>query len=169
MIRKIVSDLRSNQIFTGVIVALATAFFTSRFYVHQATTDLRNEYQKRFNEEKWQTYTGFSDTVRDILKSTKDRKLQEQLPATIDKLYDFTSDLWLIGSDDVVQSFIRWRSIGMKAEEDPNAGVEALICLADILIEMRKDLGDIETEITARDILATFISDIDVTMPKDSK
>jgi hypothetical protein len=56
----------------GVIIgAFATAFFSSRFHVNQATTDLRNEYQRRVQREKVDAYTGFATTVKNVLISTK--------------------------------------------------------------------------------------------------
>jgi len=149
----------------GIIVALATAFFTSRFYVHQATTDLRNEYQRRFNDRKWETYTGFAATVRDVLRSTKDGKLDRELPKFISRLYDFMGDLWLVGSDDVIKAVLHWRSFSQDADDSKESGAAALVALADIMIAMRKDLGDIDTKVEARDILGTFINDIDKVMP----
>jgi hypothetical protein len=145
-------------ILTGVLVALATAFFTSRFYVHQATTDLRHEYQRRFNEKKWNVYTGFASTVRDVLVSTKAGRLDRDQPKQIARLYDFISELWLVGSDNVVRAVLIWRQTS-----DPK---DVLVKLADILIEMRKDLGDTGTKIEPRDLLGTFVNDIDSVFPK---
>jgi hypothetical protein len=149
-------------IVTGVLVALATAFFTSRFYVHQATTDLRNEYQRRFNEKKWDAYTGFAITVKDVLVSSKAGRLDRDQPKHITRLYEFMSELWLVGSDDVVKAVLGWRQTSQGA--DP--GKESLVKLAAILIAMRKDLGDTSTKIEPRDLLGTFINDVDTVFPK---
>jgi hypothetical protein len=151
---------------TGVVVALATSFFTSRFYVHQATTDLRNEYHRRFNEKKWEAYTRFAATVRDVVSGTKDGKLQREMPKVIGRLHDFISDLWLVGSDDVVKAVLKRRRFSQDTPNHPAGGAEALLSLADIMIAMRKDLGDTTTKIEARDILATFINDVDTAIPK---
>jgi hypothetical protein len=147
-------------ILTGVLVALATAFFTSRFYVHQATTDLRNEYERRFNERKWNAYTGFAETIRDVLKSMKGQSLDQDLPRVLDRIYDFMSALWLVGSDDVIRSVLRWRKTsGGGVTSD--GGRASLRELANIIIEMRKDLGNTATALDAKDILGTFINDVD--------
>ena len=149
-------------ILTGVVVALATAFFTSRFYVHQAKTDLRHEYQRRFNEKKWETYTGFAATLKSVVVSTKAGRLDRDQHKQIARLLDFVSELWLVGSDDVVAAVLAWRQTA--ASENP--GAESLLLLGDILIAMRRDLGDTTTKIEARQILATFINDVDTTFPK---
>lgn len=151
-------------VLTGVVVALATAFFTSRFYVHQATTDLRNEYQRRFNDRKWEAYTGFAETVRDMLKSMKESKLQRDMPRVLGRIYDFMGALWLVGSDDVLKAVLRWRQTS-RLGDSAAAGRAALLELGNIMIEMRKDLGDTTTNIEARDILATFIDDVEALFP----
>ncbi len=149
-------------VLTGVIVALATAFFTSRFYVLQAKTDLRHEYQRRFNEKKWDTYTGFAATLKSVLVSTKAGRLDRDQPKQIGRLLDFVSELWLVGSDDVVAAVLAWR----QTAAGDTLGGESLLRLGDILIAMRRDLGDTNTKIEARDLLATFINDVDAAIPK---
>jgi hypothetical protein len=151
----------AGTLVTGVVLAiataLATAYFTSRFYVHQATTDLRSEYQRRFNEKRWEVYMGFADTVRDLLMSAKRGRVDKDQPKFIERLYDFIGGLWLIGSDDVVRSVLAWRRI---AQDEQKAGsTEALLSLVEIMVAMRKDLGDTTTEIQGRDILATFVNE----------
>jgi hypothetical protein len=85
----------------SIIVALATAFFSSRFYIFQAKADLekelKKEFESRFNERKWEAYTGFANIVRETLQSSKDQKLRQKLPQLTSRLYEFTSKLWLVG------------------------------------------------------------------------
>jgi hypothetical protein len=147
----------------GLLVALATAFFTSRFYVHQATTDLRNEYQRRFNEKKWNAYTAFASTVKDVLVSTKAGRGQRDQSKQAGQLMDFMSELWLVGSDDVIYAVLAWRQ---STDRDPT-GKLSLEKLAEMLIAMRKDLGDTSTKIVPRDLLGTFINDIDSAFPTE--
>ena len=60
-----------GSILPGVLVALTTAYFTSRFYVHHVRADLEREYASRFNERKWTAYRQFALLLKDVLLSTK--------------------------------------------------------------------------------------------------
>ena len=142
-------------------MALATAYFTSRFYVRQATADLQTEFERRFNDWKWQVYIGFAATLRDVLLATKDQRLEKHMGKFIRQIYEFISQLWIVGSDDVVRAVLKWRRSSQQLEGSGQDNAESLVSLAEILIAMRRDLGYTATNITARDVLSTFINDID--------
>ena len=65
----------------GLVVAVATAYFSARFYLRRAKADLQNQYESRLNERKLDLYVGFSDILRELLesvqgeRSTKDKKV----------------------------------------------------------------------------------------------
>lgn len=145
----------------SIILALATAFFTSRFYAHQMRAELQKEFESRFNERKWEVYTGFADIVREVIRSGKSDRLQRDLPKLIDKLLQFTSGLWIVGSDEVVEAFTEWQRYSRSVEGKETNPLEGLAKLTDILIEMRKDLGYKSSKIRSEDLLATFITDVD--------
>jgi hypothetical protein len=149
-------------ILAPILLALATAFFTARFYFYQATADLKSEYQRRFNERKWETYTAFAKTVKGVFTSTRAGRVDRDLPKHIAQLEEFVSDLWLVGSDDVVRRVLKWRHTSQAA----SPGKESLLDLAEILIAMRRDLGDTSTKIEGRDLLALFVNDIDTVFPR---
>jgi|GEM_PF-2494031 len=145
----------------SIILALATAFFTSRFYAHQMRAELQKEYESRFNERKWEVYTGFADIVRQVIRSGKSERLRRDLPKLIDQLLQFTSGLWIVGSDEVVEAFTEWQRYSRSVEQKEINSLEPLEKLTTILIEMRKDLGYKSSKISPKDLLATFITDID--------
>lgn len=149
------------ELLAAALVALATAYFSSRFYAHRAKADLRKEFQSRFNERKWDTYTQFADIVRQVIESGKKDRVQRDLPKVIARLYGFTSSLWLVGSDEVVEAFLEWQRYSRSIEDGKPKGIEPLSKLTDILIEMRKDLGYDSSKLQSIDLLATFITDID--------
>ena len=147
----------------SIILAFATAFFSSRFYSQQARADLKKEFESRFNERKWTTYTGFADTVRDVLEASKKGNVQKKLPDFAKKLMSFTSSLWLVGSDEVVKAYIDWQMYYRQFDDAESAReqpFEGLLNLTNILIEMRKDLGYENSNIGSVDLLKTFITDV---------
>ena len=98
--------------------------------------------------------------VKDMIASTLDSRLQQDHRKHTATLLAFTSELWLAGSDDVVRAVKAW-----KQTKDP---AESMMKVIGILIVMRKDLGYTETEIDPRDLLGTFVNDLDSVFPKRS-
>jgi hypothetical protein len=140
---------------TGVVLALATAFFTSRFYVHQAKADLQKDLERRFNERRWEIYTAFSGILIDMIQASTDNRLNKDLPRLIRELQAFIGRLWLVGSDDVVEAVLDWRrSTADAASDTPMGSTRSMMKLLKILVAMRRDLGDARTQLTARDILS---------------
>lgn len=86
--------------------ALATAYFTSRFYVRRVTADLEQHYQQQFNERRWDAYMGFARTLRKVVQSTLGAELDARLPEILVELHHFNSQLWLVASDDVVDAVV---------------------------------------------------------------
>ena len=147
----------------SILVALLTAFFSARFYSHKAKADLQKELESRFNERKWEIYTKFSNTLRKIKDGVQGKNFDRKLPQYTRELSDFTSSLWLIGSDDVVIAFNDWQSSNREVANKENTAPDksTLIKLMNILIAMRKDLGNKSTKVSPKDLLATFVLDVD--------
>ena len=145
----------------GVVIALATAFFSSRFYAARAKADLQKEYESRFNERKWDTYTKFTDTVRKIVESSKGKRVERDLPKFVQDISRFTSSLWLVGSDEIVRAYIDWQRDTRNPENLATNKLGVLSKLMGILIEMRRDLGYRSTTVTPTELLYTFITDVD--------
>jgi len=149
--------------------AAATAWFTARFYYLRASAELQAEFQSRFNERKWQAYTDFADTVRELLEDVRRPagKRKDINKHFLPRLYKFTAALWLVGSDEVIRAVGDWRETSNKAADDASAGPEGIVALVNILIAMRRDLGNLESKIEPRDILVTFINDPDTFLSGD--
>ena len=95
-----------------------------------------------------------------MIQGATDKRLDKQLPKIQRRLQEFIGKLWLVGSDDVVEAILAWRRFSQEQSPDASSA-GGLVALADILLAMRRDLGNTTTGMTARDILATFINDID--------
>jgi hypothetical protein len=146
----------------SILVAIITAYASSTFYVRNVKADLRKEYESRFNERKWETYTEFAGMVSRVLEDTKNKKTVETKRYTAE-LFRFTGSLWIVGSDKVIEAFIDWKQHTSKvsAGEIEDKNFASLLKLAQIIIEMRRDLGYTSDRATAKDLLATFINDIE--------
>lgn len=153
-----------NDIWVTIITAFATALVTAAFtflgYWRKAKADLEKEYASRFNERKWEVYTGFADILHHVFQSAKTGRTNRDLPKHTRKLEEFTSQLWIVGSDEVVEAFNEWLRECRRAEEEIDS-TESLIKVSKVLIEMRKDLGYKSSRISPKDVLTTFVKDIE--------
>ncbi len=59
----------------SVVIALITAVVGSFLYVRQAKQDLQREYEQRFNERRWESYTRFGDLFTKLLIDSKGKKV----------------------------------------------------------------------------------------------
>jgi hypothetical protein len=105
--------------------------------------------------------------IADVLKSTKlanqsarDKLLKE----VINKQFDIVNDLWLVGSDSVISAFAEWS----RQQRADMPAVEMFQMLTKILMQMRRDLGNNETDVNPRDMFTPFIMDIDIYFPPQS-
>lgn len=139
----------------SILAGIIAAFVSSTFYAQRTKTDLQKEYDTKFNDRKWEAYTHFAQIVSDILLAVKQGK-SDELEKFVAQLYEFTRQLWIVGSKDVVEAFIEWRRYGQSEDRDSK---EYLIQLGNIIIAMRKDLGYSTDNIKSAEILATIIDD----------
>jgi hypothetical protein len=144
------------------IFGIVTAFLSSRFYANQTKADLKKEFESRFNEKKWSAYTGFAKLMGKVLKNVRAKKLNDTTQAQVaSEMQDFISELWLVGSDDVIDAVIAWQQFAREHANKEAPSSEVIFKMAAILIEMRKDLGYTSSQISPRDLVVTFIHDID--------
>ncbi len=141
------------SILLSVVTALATAFFTSRFYVYRVKADLQKEYESRFNERKWEVYTKFVEFLRLAVQpfSSESEELENSRKAD-----EFVSSLWLIGSDEVIKAFNEWHKAASLNLEQRRPPDKLWTKMVRVLIEMRKDLGSTSSKIDPKDLYALF-------------
>jgi hypothetical protein len=150
----------ATTILTSVVTSLVTALLAYVGYGRKMKADLQREYASRFNERKWEAYTGFADMLRQLFESTAKGKSDRVIPKITGRLYEFASELWIAGSDEVFDAFNRWlRECRAPGEREPGS-TESLVSLAHVIVEMRKDLGYASTTITPKDLLTPFVTDI---------
>lgn len=145
----------------SVLVAIITAFVSSTLYIRQVRADLQKEYASRFNERKWTVYTDFAKVVSEVFKEAKKGAIKNP-DRYMSILHDIAASLWIVGSDRVIGAYIDWQefthNVAQGRKEDIN--FQSLRKLAQIVIEMRKDLGYINDRATADDLLSLYVTNI---------
>lgn len=153
-----------GQIALPVVISILSAWATARFYHYKMEAELEKEFKSSFIERKWDTYTEFAQLVKLLIQSTTSEELQPKLPEIIQQLRAFISKLWIVGSEEVIEAVREWQSSARELEEleegEQNFG-SVLIPFANILIAMREDLSNEERTVTEKQLLSTFIHDIE--------
>lgn len=157
------------NLFVPIIVAIVSGVVTgwagSWFYSYRTKAELKKEFLSSFIERKWDTYEDFSNVIKNMMMDTKNGALDQNLDDHIQDLLDFTGDLWIRGSDDVVKAVADWKRMGQRIEENPEIQEEdplsIIESLIEIIISMRKDLGYDSEKVDKKDLMQTFINDVD--------
>ncbi len=143
----------------GGLIAIVTAFFSSSFYAKQTKAELQTEFESRYNTKKWEVYTEFGSLANDVFASVKAKSTAKSMPVFSNKLLTIAGDLWIVGSSAVIQSYITWQVHNAQVAQGnrENLNNENLFLFAEIVIQMRRDLGYQSDQVTARDLLAVYI------------
>ncbi len=156
-------------LFISIVGAFATSYFAYRFYSPRLQADLQKEFKSRFNERKWDAYTKFANILYQLLESIRKGDTDKKMPKYISQMNEFLSLLWVVGSDEVVNSVSEWLRYSRMQSDVDEKGAEGLVRLINIVIEMRKDLGNKESNLSPKDLLSTFVVDIDEYLIKEKE
>ena len=114
-------------------------------------------HERLLAEQKREQYFQLLDFMNEIISSGGD----EPDEARINEWRRWALRLALVGSDDVVQ---KWNAARAGAK---HGGLSNALLWGDLLLSMRKDCGHFGTQLDVRDMLATFVNDLDEAVTKE--
>ncbi len=82
----------------SIVGAFATSFISYRYYKPKLRAELQNEFESRFNSQKWDAYQEFATVIYEVLDKSGSKQFERELPKLISKLRKFLSKLWIVGS-----------------------------------------------------------------------
>ncbi|MCF6295803.1 MAG: hypothetical protein L3J25_08950 [Flavobacteriaceae bacterium] len=135
-----------------IIIPIVLAIFAGLGWLYKHEKEKRVQVEKQLSEKKYNVYYKFISIFFDIFKSIKKGKTYNINSNVIDKLIDIKKDLIIYGSDEVIRKFFKW-------EEASNNSQGSLVPITDVIIEMRKDMGNRKTKITSKDFLKSVVAD----------
>lgn len=144
------SDNAIIEFLKTVVTALITAYVTFWVNWRKARIDLENEFQRRFNDKKWEVYTEFMK----FLQHYTDRDQSDSDNNSDNELVLLASQILLAGSDKTVKAFRLWRE-SAKVHGDGDETTKGK--LFQLILEMRRDLGNRQTRLES-DILWNVLS-----------
>jgi hypothetical protein len=141
--------------FSEILNLLLAGALAGAAALYKSARDERAQLAARLGDSKRAMYEMYVDLLRDVAAEAKTGKTSNTRQAAT-KLRNFAFRSILIASDPVVRAQIRFTN--MERITTTNVAMPAI---ADVLHALRRDIGFTDTEITPRQLLGVFVSEID--------
>ena len=120
-------------------------------WLYRQERERRKEIEKQLSDKKYGAYTGLVSIFFDEIKHIKAGAERDRQSLT-ERMIDLNKDVLIYGSDDVVKSFFSWQ-ITCRNGGSPLAG------MGDIIVAIRRDMGNAATSITSTDVLDVMVAE----------
>ena len=140
--------------FITILVAALGALIT---VAGNLNIQIRNEQRPK----KFEVYDKIIKLFFDSLFSSKSKSIstQEEQEEIARKVQEITPDLILWASDDVLNLYIKFRQVANSEMEDSSN--TSILLFSQLLLAMRKDLGNQNNKLDEVSILGTFVNDVE--------
>lgn len=117
----------------------------------------QNEKDRALEAEKRDTYKRFMTLLFDMFRHSKSITAKKGLSSDLEnRFFEVARDMTVNASDDVLDLWIRFKNMG-----DNPKGDYILSLVGELMVAVRTDLGHTSSRYGSRDLLSTFITDID--------
>ena len=145
--------LRTFLNILAAISPILVALLAGVGWLYRHERERREAIERQVSELKYRSYIALLDIFFDLMKATRTGKPMKQREL-VDRMVDANKDLMLYGSDDVVRLYHQWQ-IEMRA------GQLDMMRLGQLVVAIRRDMGNATTQITPDDVLRQIITDYD--------
>ncbi|ERJ57151.1 hypothetical protein [Sphingobacterium paucimobilis] len=133
------------QLFIPVLLILLAGI--GWLYRHEK--ERRLEIEKQLSDKKYDVYIRLLTVFFDLLKQVK-KGQPTNSAKLIDKMLDIKKEIIIFGNDEVLFAFFKW--------ERDSQTKRNLKALAELIIEIRRDMGNNKTSVTTKDFLKSLVS-----------
>lgn len=122
-------------------------------WLYRHERERREAVERQLSEKKYRAYIALVDIFFDVMKDMKESSTIDQ-KVVVRRMMDANKELMLFGSDEVVSTYQRW--LTSARNEKP-----VFAQFAQLIIAMRRDMGNHKTNMTPDDVLRSLITDYD--------
>jgi len=137
----------------SVIVVLLSGIIAALGYLYRHERERREEVERQLSEHKYKAYMALMAAYLEVTKASKAGKPLKP-DALVDRMQELSKDFIIYGSDDVVRAFQKWVESGRK-------GRQSFRQFGELVVAIRRDMGNKKTKITYEEVLRQFINDYD--------
>ena len=134
------------QIFIPILLVLLGG--VGWLYRHEK--EKRLEIEKQLSVKKYDVYVRLLTVFFNILKQVK-KGQSTNADKLVDTMIEIKKDIIIFGSDEVLNNFFNW--------EKKSQSKESLKALSELVISVRRDMGNPKTKITSADFLKSLVQD----------
>lgn len=137
-----------------IIVVILTTSTALLGFLLQRQTERLKIVEQQLSQSKYKAYGELVSIFYDMLKDVKSNKKTDENDLMA-RLINSKKDLFIYGSDKVFKKFVDWLTY-TNANPGDNRHFKMFL---QMLIEIRKDMGNKNTKITPKDIMISLMQD----------
>jgi hypothetical protein len=145
-----------TPVWINVLAALSPLFLALLAgvgWLYRHERERRASVERQLSEHKYGAYIELLNIFFDMFKATRKKTTMPQTKL-VDRMTDANKDLMIYGSDDVALTYQRWM-------EKARRGHPVLRDFGEVVIAIRRDMGNPKTRMTPDDVLRQLIVDYD--------
>jgi hypothetical protein len=156
-----------SEIAVAIIAASVTALVSIVTIIISKIFEARTRVQIDNRIKKVPIYEKLINFMSRVLLGSKINKAPSE-SEILTFMMDFTQEIMVWGSDDVISSWVKFRRIVLNEAQIKNEPLKSMFIYEELVKSIRKDLGHKNKGIEKGDILALFVNDIDKYLPPRS-
>lgn len=123
-----------TQVGSIIIASLLTHYLTLR----KVRVELLQEYNKKFNQKRWEVYIEFIEYVSFLIHNDTDHQNYDDIFKQ-QKLSGIEQKILLIGSNELIKALGEWKVV---SRVNGGRSIEAVDSMTKVINLMRNDLGE---------------------------
>jgi hypothetical protein len=130
-----------------------TALLAAVGWLYRHERERRMEVERQLSERKYDAYIQLLNVFFDTFKASRGGR-RPQGADLLNRMVDANKDLMLYGSEEVVRLYHAWLL-------EMRTGTVHLAGLGELMVAIRRDMGNRKTRVTSEDVLRQLITDYD--------
>lgn len=137
------------------IIAVFTLVIGYLYYRLKKKNEEFNAIKEKLSEKKYNLYSELYSVFFDLIKAKNQNKngKAKMNKSLADKLIDIKKEMFIYAPDEILVKFLKWNE---KINQTENI-LENMLEFFDILVSIRKDMGNEKTIIDSEDILKSIL------------
>ena len=155
MIQDKVEQVNYLILYSEYIIGLWTLIIGYLYYRLKKKKDELKSVQEKLSEQKYKLYNELYSVFFDLIKAknkSKNKKAKMNI-SLANKLVDIKKDMFIYAPDEILIKFLQWN----KQINEADNILENMMDFFDILVSIRKDMGNDKTIISNEDILESIL------------
>ena len=128
-------------------------------WLYRHERERRSAVERQLSEQKYRVYIELLNMFYDQFEAARHGKAVAANEKLVTRMMNANRELIIYGSDDVARTYFEWLEVSKRAvEAGENASLRGF---GEVVVAIRRDMGNRKTKLTADDVLRQLITDYD--------